>query len=928
MAQITSSIGLVSGINTGQIINELLSLDSQPVTLLQHRIDASNAQTQAYQLLGTQIQSLQQIGQSLELPTTFDNSTATSSDQTVLTGTASVGAAAGSYSFDVASLVTSQQAISNGYSSANSLVGAGTITISQGGGEASSQTTLAQLNGGAGVNRGQFRITDGSGNSAVIDISKAVTLDDVVNQINNSIDVSVHATIKDDHLVLQDVSGQSKSNFSVLDLGSGTAAADLGIVGNTAGTTITGTSINTISASTPLSQLNDGRGIDTAAGASDFQVNLADGSNVQVALGGAQTVGDVINAINKAGGAKLKATIDTANNAIVLNDTTGGSGTPSVTPLNNSSAAADLGFLNTASGTTIHGNTLLASLDSVLTSSLNGGNGIPLGTISITDRGNVTKTIDLSGDSSLQNILDSINNSGLTVSASLNDAGDGIQIQDTSGKSGNLVIGDVNSTTAAALGFAGTFAASQPVVNGGDLHTQYVSNSTLLSNYNGGQGVDLSSFLITNSKGQQATVDLSSGAFNTIGDVIGAINSKSLGVTASVNSTGDGIVLTDTAGGGSQLSVTDVSGTAASDLNIAGTAAAGTETINGSLTKSIAVTSSDTLTTVQQKIAQLGFGVSANIVNDGSGINGFHLALTALNSGESGRFVFDGGTTSLTAQNVVNAQNAAVFYGGDNSSQSLLLTSNTNQLAGIIPGVSIQLQGTGAATVNVALDPSQVSTQLQTFTDTFNGLVDEITTLTQWNSTTNQGGLLLGDATIQAIQQQLYTAFNTVVNGAGQYKLLANVGFTLNGDGTIAFDPTKFTSAYATNPTAVQNLFTQTGTGLGSAIDTSLTELVDPVDGDVTQHEATLSTQVQGFQDQITQLNALLANQRNTLEEQFANMEVVLSQLQSQGAALASIGTIGRQYASSSTSSSTSSSSGLSSSTQLIAAARQFLQGD
>ena len=479
---------------------------------------------------------------------------------------------------------------------------------------------------------GQFRITDGSGNSAVIDISKSVTLDDVVNDINNSLDVSVKASISDDHLVLTDESGQTQSHFSVADLGSGQSAAQLGIVGNTAGTTITGAGINTITANTPLSELNDGRGVGSAIGASDFQVNLSDGSNVQVALGSVQTVGDVISAINKAGGGKVTASIDTANNSIKLTDTTTGLSNFSVAALNNSSAAKDLGIVTSTTGNTITGSTLQASLDSVLVQSLNGGSGLPLGTIHITDRTNHSADVDLSNATSVQDIIDDINKSGLHVQAGINTAGDGIQLQDTSGSGGNLVVSDVNSTTAAALGVAGTFNATQSVVSGANLHTQYVSSNTLLKNYNGGLGVDLGSFTITNSKGAVSTVDLSQGTFNTIGDVISAINGKGIGVTASINSTGDGILLTDTAGGPTKLcgrrrgwepppTIFNINGTATGTIN------------DGSLTKTIAVSSTDTLTTLQQKIQTLGFGVSANIVNDGSGINGFHLSLSALNSG-------------------------------------------------------------------------------------------------------------------------------------------------------------------------------------------------------------------------------------------------------------------------------------------------------
>ena len=187
MGTITSNIGLISGINTGAIIDGLISIDSAPVNLLQTQITDAQNQEAAYQTLETALNSIQQIGQNLALPQTFQNATTTSGNPNVLTATAGVGAAVGSYQFQVAQLVSTQQTISNGFANTSSApVGAGTITLEAGGGEAYSQTPMAQLNGGNGVAQGQFRITDRSGNSAVINTSNDINLDDVVNQINNA----------------------------------------------------------------------------------------------------------------------------------------------------------------------------------------------------------------------------------------------------------------------------------------------------------------------------------------------------------------------------------------------------------------------------------------------------------------------------------------------------------------------------------------------------------------------------------------------------------------------------------------------------------------------------------------------------------------------------------------------------------------------
>ncbi|HWE92947.1 MAG TPA: flagellar filament capping protein FliD [Tepidisphaeraceae bacterium] len=910
MGTITSGIGLVSGIDTNSIITQLIALEQQPVTILQTRISTATAQKQAFTDLQTQLSTIQQIGQSLELPQTFAASAANSTDPNTLTATATAGAAVGSYQFQVARLVTSQQSISNGFASTNALVGAGNISITTGGGDLQSPTTLAQLNGGQGVQRGQFRITDGGGNSSVIDISSAVTLDDVVKKINTALDTSVRASIQGNHLVLNDTSGQTSSQFVVQDLGGGTSAQQLGIVGTTTGTTITGTNINQLAAGTALAALNDGRGVRTAGGASDFQVNLSDGTNVTVSLGSAQTVGDAINAINTAGGSKLKATLNTANNSIDLADTSGGSGAFSVAALNNSGAAKDLGILGTGSGGAIHGGTVLAGLDSVLVSSLNGGSGLALGKISITNRAGATAAnIDLSGAKSVQDILDTINNASIGVTASLNNAGDGVQLQDTTGGSGNLVVSDVNSTTAQALGIAGTFDTTKPIISGSNLHQQFVSENTLLSSYNGGKGVTPGSFTITNSAGGSATVDLSSGTFNTIGDVIGAINAKQVGVTASINANGDGILLTDTAGGGSKLTVANVSSTTASDLNIAGTTT--TNTIDGSNTKTIAVTATDTLATLQTKIQALGAGVVANLVNDGSGVNGYRLSLTATNSGRNGRVVIDGGSTNLTTQKLVEGQDAAVFFGGADASQSLLVTSSTNQLSNVIAGVNITLTGASASpvTLNVTRDPSSIVTQLQKFTDTFNGVVSKINDLTSFDSTTNTAGLLLGDSTVETIQEQMYAVFQGVVTGAGRYKLLSDVGLTLGDGATIQFDQNKFQTAFATDPDAVKNLFTQVQQGLGTLIDKSMTALVDPVSGTITQENSTIDSQVTQFQSRITDLNQIIADKKARLQEQFANMETVLAGLQSQQSALSSLTGISTAPAKTSSSSTSSTSS-------------------
>src|SRR3954452_13422243 len=155
MGRISSGVGLVSGINSKDIIDQLIALESRPKDLVQAKLDGVNQQKLAYTDLAARLAALKLTGTTLKKTPTFQAATATSSNEDVLTATAANGAAVGSYQFQVARLVTTQQLVTQGYADFNSSkIGAGTITIGQGGGELTALNPLSQLNGGAGVHRG------------------------------------------------------------------------------------------------------------------------------------------------------------------------------------------------------------------------------------------------------------------------------------------------------------------------------------------------------------------------------------------------------------------------------------------------------------------------------------------------------------------------------------------------------------------------------------------------------------------------------------------------------------------------------------------------------------------------------------------------------------------------------------------------------
>src|SRR5258705_6600175 len=112
MGRITTGIGLVSGINSKDIIDQLMQIEARPKDRRKTRIDSPNQQRLAFTDLQPRLSSRRVFGQTVQKTQTFAAATTTSTDENVLTGTAANGAAIGSFQFQVSRLVTTQQAVS------------------------------------------------------------------------------------------------------------------------------------------------------------------------------------------------------------------------------------------------------------------------------------------------------------------------------------------------------------------------------------------------------------------------------------------------------------------------------------------------------------------------------------------------------------------------------------------------------------------------------------------------------------------------------------------------------------------------------------------------------------------------------------------------------------------------------------------------
>ena len=889
MGQIQSSIGLITGVPILDTVDQLISVSAKPRDNLIGRTNLLQSEQLAIGELTASVISLQLAATNLGKESTYTQKTVSSSNTSLLTATVSGSPTKGTYQFTPLQTAQTQQFLSTGFANIDQPIGEGSISI-QRAGFLDDSLGLTRLNGGEGVARGKIRITDRSGESAEIDLRFAVNIDDVLKAINEADGIDVTAVADGDAIKLSDESGQSTSNLRVSEVNGGSTAADLGLANiDVAADEAVGEDVLSLYDDVLLSELNDGNGISLRQGVEDLTVTFRDNStslNIDLSdLASAEnrdsaTLGDLVDAINAADPTRLQAAISADGDSIELTDlTTDGGGTFAVSSAYGGTVAEELGLTSTAADDTVTGRRLQAGLKDTLLTSLNGGSGLTtLGNLDLQDRDGNTATVDLSGEETLGGVIDAINAAGIDIIAELNAAGNGIRLRDTSGGTGNLIVANGDGTnTADTLQL--TVDAAQKSIDSGSLNRQIVSRQTKLADYNGGVGVEDGKFTITDSQGTAAVIDVDSETVTTIGDVLDLINAAGIGVTASINAAGDGIQLTDTAGGAESLTVEDVDDNTAANLLIAGEAEAGE--IDGSTTTVIEISDEDTLEDLITKLNDSGLGLSASIFNEGGGSKPFRISIVGQESGLDGRLLIDTSDGGFTLDEIVSAQDARLLFGSIEQG-GVVTSSSDNNFSDIPDGVNLTIKGTSTDPVSITVGTTNTSfvSAVKSLVNSFNALRTKIDTHTFFNQSDSTTGILFGSNETLRIESQIGRLFSDRHFGLGDVQSLEQLGISFKDDGKLELNESKLTAAYASDPSGVETFFTDEERGFKTKLDAAVESLAGADNSLLINRTISLNSKIELHQERIASWNERLDRQRELLLNQFFAMESIIGNLQ------------------------------------------------
>ncbi|MEB3206645.1 MAG: flagellar filament capping protein FliD [Vampirovibrionales bacterium] len=282
------------------------------------------------------------------------------------------------------------------------------------------------------------------------------------------------------------------------------------------------------------------------------------------------------------------------------------------------------------------------------------------------------------------------------------------------------------------------------------------------------------------------------------------------------------------------------------------------------------------------------------------------LELTNKTTGSTNIYLEDTSGNFLSAMGLIVGGNSTAGQTLGSNADFLLngaqfySTSNTvTESVSGLTGVTLNLTGTNttAATISIARNNAPLKESAKKFVDDFNKVISFID-----QQTDAETGVIRNRSTLVNLRNQLRSLVSKSVSGLSEYNSLPLVGISTGAPNestsgsastTLQFTETTFDKALANNREEVEQLFKGSGgifTQLKSLVDAALfDDPTDVKDGIFAASASSITAKQKNLDDSIKRTEARLTAKEAQLRSQFAMMDKLTSQYQSQGTAISGL---------------------------------------
>jgi flagellar hook-associated protein 2 len=282
----------------------------------------------------------------------------------------------------------------------------------------------------------------------------------------------------------------------------------------------------------------------------------------------------------------------------------------------------------------------------------------------------------------------------------------------------------------------------------------------------------------------------------------------------------------------------------------------------------------NTLDGLASAINAANAGVTATVITD---TKGARLSILSSTSGAAGEVAIANNTTGLTFTEAIPGKDASLNIDG------IPISSGSNQVSGVIPGLTLNLTGADANTtvsLGIAPDANQASAAIQSFVSAYNNSIQLVNAQFVYDPVTKFSQPLAGDSSLTIVQQQLFTALSYTTPGQNNgIDSLASLGITVNNDGTLTVDSSKLSAALAAQPADVQNFFQAASTGFAQIFNSTLSSMTDPTTGGLQVELSGINTTLSSLQSQINDFESRMTTVQQNLLDQYSQINATLQQI-------------------------------------------------
>jgi flagellar hook-associated protein 2 len=386
------------------------------------------------------------------------------------------------------------------------------------------------------------------------------------------------------------------------------------------------------------------------------------------------------------------------------------------------------------------------------------------------------------------------------------------------------------------------------------------------------------------------TVSVDPASYTSIAQQVTAIQSgagySNLKFTVAANDTDDGFIFTYKTSGAVTAAPT-LTGSGSS--HTVSTNIAGVTSVNAATTTTINV-SSDTPAGIVSAINGSNTGVTATLVDTGTGSNSFRIMLAG-QTGKNGVFTLTSNPDlgfHDSANSLQSAQDAILSYEG------LTVTRSSNTIDDVIGGATINLMSTSTSDVRLTItnDRSTLKSNIQAMVSTYNDLLSLFNEISDEETGTEFSGALSDDSSlVRYLTNKIHsTVFADSSTASGDISALRSLGLSMSQYGKITFTEGTFDAAVVSNyddivtmltaDSSNENIYASGNKGLAQDIMSVLEDLTDST-GIVTLREATAKSEKSGHEEALINLEKRMDVIYNRYLAQFNAMEGLMATLDS-----------------------------------------------